>query len=112
MDKQNIKGDILLLTEVINCFAKCGEWQLAVYVLDSLETRNVKPNIVVYGAAIRACEVSGEGQAAMHLFHRVKCANLEHNSLTYTSTMHALIKEKKFKKALVLIKFLAQSTCC
>lgn len=85
IDKQGIKGDMILRTSLVDMYAKCGDIDTAYKLFVAAMDRDVS----MWNAMISGFAMHGHGEAALDLFEEMEALGVIPNDITFIGTLHA-----------------------
>ncbi|KAF8390504.1 hypothetical protein HHK36_025031 [Tetracentron sinense] len=113
IDMNGLKGNLNLITSLVDMYAKCGRLDTARRLFDEMPRRDV----VAWSAMISGCSQSGQCREALALFHEMQKVKVDPNEITMVSVLsacavlgaletgkwvHFFIKKKKMKLTVTL----------
>lgn len=85
IDKQGIKGDVILETSLVDMYAKCGDIDTAYRLFLAATDRD----IFMWNAMISGFAIHGHGKAALDLFKKMETLGVIPNEITFIAALHA-----------------------
>jgi len=85
IDKQGIKEDMILITSLVDMYAKCGDIDSAHRLFDATMDRDIS----MWNAMISGFAVHGHGEAALKLFEEMQALGVLPNDITFIGALHA-----------------------
>ncbi|RDX80793.1 Pentatricopeptide repeat-containing protein, chloroplastic, partial [Mucuna pruriens] len=85
IDKQGIKGDMILRTSLVDMYAKCGDIDTAHRLFAEAMDRDVS----MWNAMISGFAMHGDGEAALELFEEMEGLGVTPNDITFIGALHA-----------------------
>ena len=91
-------------SSAISACEKCGEWRIALDLLDRMESEGIHRTAIAYNAAISACEKAMLPQKACDVFRRMKREGIEPSVVSYSALISAAEKGSQWKLALEILE--------
>nr|KYP66114.1 Pentatricopeptide repeat-containing protein At1g08070 family [Cajanus cajan] len=96
IDKQGIKADMILITSLVDMYAKCGDIDAAHRLFDAALDRDVS----MWNAMISGFAMHGHGESALELLEEMEALGVTPNDITFIGALHAcshsgMLKEGK-----------------
>ncbi|XP_027337139.1 pentatricopeptide repeat-containing protein At4g21065-like [Abrus precatorius] len=85
IDKQGIKGDMILETSLVDMYAKCGDIDTAHSLFAAATNRDVS----MWNAMISGFAMHGHGEAALELLEEMEALGFIPNDITFIGALHA-----------------------
>ena len=80
---------IAVHTAAISACGKGGNWEVALFLLCSMESLQIRASLISINAAIDACAIAEQWSAAMTLLMDLRRSNMQWDTITYTSLITA-----------------------
>ncbi|OLP84937.1 Pentatricopeptide repeat-containing protein, chloroplastic [Symbiodinium microadriaticum] len=94
------------ISSVISAAGRCGDWALAMSLLQRPELA-AQPTEIAWNAAITACETGGEWQRAVLLLSQMQLARVSPGIVSFNATLSACKKGSDWQLALGLLRRMA-----
>ncbi|KAG5043050.1 hypothetical protein JHK87_006965 [Glycine soja] len=85
IDKQGIKGDMILKTSFVDMYANCGDIDTAHRLFAEATDRDIS----MWNAMISGFAMHGHGEAALELFEEMEALGVTPNDITFIGALHA-----------------------
>ncbi|GLT53788.1 hypothetical protein SLA2020_270370 [Shorea laevis] len=85
IEANGLKKNLLLMTSLVDMYAKCGEVDTARRLFDQMDRRDV----VAWSAMISGYSQANRCREALDLFHEMQKTNVEPNEVTMVSVLYA-----------------------
>ena len=85
IDKQGIKGDMILKTSLVDMYAKCGDIDTAYRLFAAATDRDIS----MWNTMISGFAMHGHGGAALELFAEMEALGVIPNDITFIGALHA-----------------------
>ena len=85
-------ADVFAYATAISVYGKCGRWEEAVALLDSMEADGLIPDRPCFNSALAACARSGRPAEATELLERMVCASLPPLAASYAAAGRAALQ--------------------
>jgi len=102
MKKRGVEPTVITYSALISALEKCGQWKLAMDVLEEMK-RDFGTNVIAYSAAIAALSKGQQWEMALNLFRELQGTGASPSVVTYNTTMTALEKGLQVSKQRVAL---------
>jgi pentatricopeptide repeat domain-containing protein 1 len=78
MRNARISPTVISYNAAVSACEKGGQWQQALFLLQTMPKANLRIDVISYSAAISACEKGGQWQQSVTLFEKMLSVTVQH----------------------------------